>query len=103
MSLKNRYSVFQKTACASISFLLILTGIQPVHAQSVSLPATSIQMTGITVHPENPLQLDFIVNDNSAVFSQELLKIESEKLVKYFLASLTVPEKDMWVNLPLNL
>ena len=27
------------------------------------------------------------------------LKDEASKLVKYFLASLTIPEKDMWVNL----
>ena len=27
------------------------------------------------------------------------LKEESTKLIKYFLASLTIPEKDLWVNL----
>jgi len=27
------------------------------------------------------------------------LKDESRKLIKYFLASLTIPEKDLWVNL----
>ena len=30
---------------------------------------------------------------------QEQLKQESTKLIKYFLASLTIPEKDLWVNL----
>ncbi|MBF0511175.1 MAG: hypothetical protein HQL13_02485 [Candidatus Omnitrophica bacterium] len=30
---------------------------------------------------------------------QEQLKAESTKLIKYFLASLTIPEKDLWVNL----
>src|SRR5262249_12560065 len=30
---------------------------------------------------------------------QEKLKQEAAKLIKYFLASLTVPEKDLWVNL----
>ncbi|MBF0489967.1 MAG: hypothetical protein HQL15_05040, partial [Candidatus Omnitrophica bacterium] len=29
----------------------------------------------------------------------EEIKQESAKLIKYFLASLTVPEKDLWVNL----
>ena len=27
------------------------------------------------------------------------LRSESDKLIKYFLASLTIPEKDLWVNL----
>ena len=27
------------------------------------------------------------------------LKVEATKLIKYFLASLTIPEKDLWVNL----
>ncbi len=30
---------------------------------------------------------------------QEQLKQQSTKLIKYFLASLTIPEKDLWVNL----
>ena len=30
---------------------------------------------------------------------QEQLKTEATKLIKYFLASLTIPEKDLWVNL----
>ncbi len=28
-----------------------------------------------------------------------MLKQEATRLIKYFLASLTIPEKDLWVNL----
>ncbi|MEI7999122.1 MAG: hypothetical protein WCH62_06430, partial [Candidatus Omnitrophota bacterium] len=31
--------------------------------------------------------------------TQEELKAEATKLIKYFLASMTIPEKDLWVNL----
>ena len=43
------------------------------------------------------MRFDFIldVGDGSKPFLRE----ESSKLIKYFLASLTIPEKDLWVNL----
>lgn len=56
-------------------------------------------MRGITVHPENPLMLDFIVDAGDTNIQGEELKREADKLIKYFLASLTIPEQDLWVNL----
>jgi hypothetical protein len=63
-------------------------------------------LKGIKVHPDNPFQFDFILDKgdmsmsspNAAVRGQEL-KQEATKLIKYFLASLTIPENDLWVNL----
>src|SRR5271167_1958411 len=54
-------------------------------------------LKGIKVYPENPFLSEFIldVEDGSPVPD----KIESVRLIKYFLASLTIPEKDLWVNL----
>ncbi len=54
---------------------------------------------GMTVHPENPFQFDFIVDTGKTRLSGKALKNEAMKMIKYFLASLTVPEKEMWVNL----
>ena len=54
---------------------------------------------GITIYSENPLQFDFIVDTGQTKLKGQKLREESIKLIKYFLASLTVPEKDMWVNL----
>jgi hypothetical protein len=45
------------------------------------------------------LEFDFIINNGETGAEGEALKEESTKLIKYFLASLTVPEKDLWVNL----
>lgn len=54
---------------------------------------------GVTVHPENPLAFDFIVDSGQRRLQGENLKAEASKMIKYFMASLTVPEKEMWVNL----
>jgi len=56
---------------------------------------------GLRVHPENPVLFDFIVDTGNSNMSIEeaQFKKESEKLIKYFLASLTIPEDNLWVNL----
>ncbi len=76
-------------------------------------------LKGIKVHPDNPFRFDFILDKGDEELgtapnfsfdgsneklgavpnSSEALKNEANKLIKYFLASLTVPEKDLWVNL----
>jgi hypothetical protein len=54
---------------------------------------------GITIHKDNPFLFDFIVDCGQDHLQGEALKNEGEKLIKYFLASLTIPEKELWVNL----
>lgn len=54
---------------------------------------------GLTIHPDNPLYFDFIVDIGDNRVEEEELRTESTKLIKYFLASLTTPEDEMWVNL----
>ena len=54
---------------------------------------------GITIHPDNALAFDFIVDTGDSEVVGDDLRLESNKLIKYFLASLTVPEDDLWVNL----
>ncbi len=65
-------------------------------------------LKGLKIHPDNPFRFDFILDkgDLSSVSlrgaeatKQSFIKEESTKLIKYFLASLTIPEKDLWVNL----
>lgn len=56
-------------------------------------------LKGIKIFPNNPLRFDFIVDTGNMQFQEETLQTESAKLIKYFLASLTVPEDDLWVNL----
>ena len=99
-----------------VSILLLLTfglsmGIAPAGAQILPNLPTPGQMLwlspvfqppvlrGMTVHPENPLLFDFIVDRGQDKINNELLRDESTKLIKYFLTSMTIPDNDAWVNL----
>jgi len=93
------------------AFLLNTFGPLPVHAlEGFYLPATSqmvalspafspVVLKGIKLDPKHPFRFHFFVDRGDDHLSQEELKQESSKLIKYFLASLTIPEKDLWVNL----
>ncbi|VAX36970.1 hypothetical protein MNBD_UNCLBAC01-1856, partial [hydrothermal vent metagenome] len=52
---------------------------------------------GIKIFPDNPLRFDFIVDAGD--LERGDVSPDFEKLIKYFLAALTTPEEDMWVNL----
>jgi len=83
-----------------------------VHLSPAYNPAI---LKGIKVHPDNPFKFDFILDrgddkstgtDGSFVIPakagihhQDQLKQQANTLIKYFLASLTTPEQDLWVNL----
>ncbi len=93
-------------------FILPKPGVM-VHLSPAYNPPT---LRGLKVDPKNPMRFDFILdqgdNDIPVTFgntryegvkagiqNQEQLKIEANRLIKYFLASVTIPEKDLWVNL----
>ncbi|MBF0483450.1 MAG: hypothetical protein HQL25_01975 [Candidatus Omnitrophica bacterium] len=66
-----------------------------------SKPFSPVILNGITLDPQNPFKMDFIVNVGDTHYTAQTpeLKTESNKLIKYFLASLTVPKEELWVNL----
>jgi hypothetical protein len=79
----------------------LLTLPAPGSMVNLSPAYVPVLIKGLKVHPENPLLFDFILDTGSSglnVSSAEF-KAESEKLIKYFLASLTIKEDDLWVNL----
>ena len=98
-------------------FISSIMGPDPVYAEDFRLPAPGVMvhlspplnppiLKGIKVHPNDPFRFDFIldVGDGSKPslkgrVMNPPLREESTKLIKYFLASLTIPEKDLWVNL----
>jgi len=97
-----------------IAFTFIFSSIIPprlAQAQSVlNLPAPGTMVLtspafnpaiviGIKIYPDNPLQFDFIIDIGDDQLQGEALKKESQKLINYFMATLTVPEDEMWVNL----
>ncbi len=105
--------------CVALTFSFLLNSlvVMPIYAQDFRLPAPGTMvplslpynppiLKGIKIHPDNPFRFDFIldVGDgskpslNRRVMNPPLQE-ESTRLIKYFLASLTIPEKDLWVNL----
>ncbi|MBF0385888.1 MAG: hypothetical protein HQL27_08465 [Candidatus Omnitrophica bacterium] len=66
---------------------------------SLSAPFLPVMLKGMTLYPDNPLRFDFIVDGGNTGFTPSEIKQESGRLVKYFLAAMTVPQNDLWVNL----
>lgn len=56
-------------------------------------------LVGIQFYPDNPLKFDFIINKGDDALSADALQAEAGTLIRYFLAALTIPENDLWVNL----
>ncbi|VAX37157.1 hypothetical protein MNBD_UNCLBAC01-767 [hydrothermal vent metagenome] len=65
----------------------------------LSQPFSPVLVKGLKVFPNNPLRFDFVIDKGESGLEGENLKEETERLVKYFLSALTVPEEDLWVNL----
>lgn len=80
----------------------------PATVMNLPVPGTTVPLTpgftpariiGMTIHADNPLMFDFMVDPGDAKLNDQQMQDESLKLVKYFLASLTVPAENLWVNL----
>jgi len=100
----------------SISFCLIVTFVmtmiiapraqasimglpQPGAMVDLSPSYVPLMITGLSLHPENPLLMDFIVSTGNSGLNTDQVKKGSDRLIKYFLACLTIPENNQWVNL----
>ncbi len=97
----------------ALAFLLSLifgpaTGVNAQYISNLPKPGEMVLLSpafqppvlkGMTLHPENPLQFDFIVDRGQDKLSGDALKGETQKLLKYFLAAMTIPDNDSWVNL----
>ncbi|MBP9853299.1 MAG: hypothetical protein KBD53_00350 [Candidatus Omnitrophica bacterium] len=109
-----RTHIIFRTFSAYLSLILVVTFVVPPqqsYAQSVlNLPALGTPVlvsqpynppiiTGITIYPDNPLKFDFIIDPGDKVQGSEEFRAEANKLIEYFLTTLTVPSEQMWVNL----
>ena len=104
--------MIKKSLSVILVFTFVASSLMPVPKASAALglpaPGTMVNLSpaympvmikGLKVHPENPLLFDFILDTGDNKLPTPRLKTESEKLIKYFLASLTIKEDDLWVNL----
>ncbi len=77
---------------------------QPGSMVNLSSAYEPLMIKGLKINPDNPMQFDFLVSKGDTGFDvraehAQPLHDESQKLIKYFLACLTIPEDDLWVNL----
>ena len=100
---------FNKMIASLTLAAFFLTSFTPFSFAQNTLPQLTLQsseamLQGIRVSPDNPFQFDFLIDQGKGarVTGQggtSHLTLETSKLIKYFLAALTTPPKDMWVNL----
>ncbi len=71
-------------------------------------PGTMVSLTpafmpshlrGMVIHPNDPFKFDFLVYRGDQQLTNDQKQVEYSKLIKYFLASLAIPDEDQWVNL----
>ncbi len=56
-------------------------------------------LKGMQINPHNPFQFNFILDAGDEQLDPEDRNDQVVRLAKYFLAGLTIPEEDLWVNL----
>jgi len=111
--LKNHSKMRRICAIMILAAFLPTNGILPpsVRAQEILLPAPGAMLNlspaftppllkGIKIYPDDPFRFDFILDKGDTKNkTPDDIEAESTRLIKYFLASLTTPETDLWVNL----
>ncbi len=108
---------YQRTSVAVVALFATMSLTVPGTAVAQNLPTTNIELpipgvmvqaspeftpaliSGLRVYPDNPLMFDFIIDKGDEALEGAQLQAASKRLIKYFLASLTIPEDKMWVNL----
>jgi hypothetical protein len=107
----------RKTGAAIMALIFTLMSVSPSYAQGFALSAgfstlpepgimvglsadyKPSRLKGLKVYPENPFRFDFILEKGNDERAFKDMGPDSVRLIRYFLASLTIPESDMWVNL----
>ncbi|MCK5342319.1 MAG: hypothetical protein KAR20_02880 [Candidatus Heimdallarchaeota archaeon] len=95
MSFSVRTILFPSTAYSQTVLNLPSPGTMVFLSESYA-PAV---IRGINIYPNEPLKFDFTIDIGDSAFTDDNFQYESLKLIRYFMASLTLEEKEMWVNL----
>ncbi len=64
-----------------------------------SAPFSPLTLKGLVIDRKKPLEFQFIVDTGRGLQDRVSVKQQVNQLVKYFLAGLTIPQGDLWVNL----
>ncbi len=93
----------------SCCLMLCLLPLTPLQADELNLPAPGVMvhlsqpknlptLKGIKIDRQDPFKFEFVLSRGESVETR-FIASQTTTLIKYFLASITTPEKDMWVNL----
>lgn len=109
MKMPNNLKILLNAYICLVMILSPLSGYaQNFHVSNLPQPGTMVSSSGsfapalvkgMVIHPEQPLNFEFIVDSGNDAVDPANIAQEGEKIAKYFLAALTVPENDLWVNL----
>jgi len=105
--------MFKRFIALFIIVSFIFSYYQPVYAQDFSVnqlpvpgtmvgesaPFTPLALKGLVINIQKPLEFQFIVDTGHGPQDTASVKNQANQLVKYFLAGITIPEGDLWVNL----
>ena len=69
------------------------------HLLFMSRPFIPLTIKGLKLYANDPFKFDFMIDEGNSVYSDSQLKVEAQRLINYFLVSLTIPEDELWVNL----
>ncbi len=81
--------VFPQPAAAQLFMPL------PGEMVAPSKAGDGVALRGIKINPNQPLRFEFLISSAN----NPNIKESSQRLIKYFLACLSLPEEDLWVNL----
>jgi hypothetical protein len=95
----------------NICFVVTSVAIPPLHANVVerlpvpgqmvalSEPFEPLVVRGLKIFADDPFRFDFILRNGDQQLSEAEFESESLRLIRYFLAAMTIPDGDLWVNL----
>ena len=72
---------------------------EPATLMQASQAFNPVSLAGIRIYPDNPFKFEFIVDEGDSKLTNKQLQKEASRLINYFLAGLTIPASDLWVNL----
>lgn len=99
---------YKQIIAVLVALLLPFQGIGSTFSFAQATPSSLVSLSpafnpavlrGVKVDPQNPFHFNFVLDNGQSRLAGDELKAEGTKLIKYFLASLTLPENDLWVNL----
>ena len=102
---------FRRILSVLVMITLIISSLRMSYAQTAEILPEPGQMVGLSasiapamlrgfsINPRDPFSFEFLMDRGQVVLTPDEKGAEYQKLIKYFLASLAIPEKDLWVNL----